>query len=119
MHQRQIVITSVGLIICILSIWGLILFMRADRLNHWLTLEQINERVRSDLVKGTPLSEIDRYFASNNIGHSYVERTNEVYAMIYFIWGGFPFQRDAWIKIQLDQDRKLKEIKVEAVSTGP
>ena len=91
-----------------------------DRLNNWLTLEQINERVTTDLVHGTPLAEIDQYFTSNNVEHSYVARTNEVYAMIHSIWGGGILTRkDAWIKIQLDQDRKLGGIKVEPVFTGP
>jgi hypothetical protein len=120
MPLRQIVTGIVGLTICAFSIWGLILFMSADRLNNWLTLEQINERVRSDLVRGTPLSEIDKYFTSNHVEHSYVERTNEVYAMIRFIWGGeFLVQKDAQIRIELDQDRKLKDIKVVPVFTGP
>ena len=66
-----------------------------------------------------PLSEIDKYLADSNIEHSYVARTNEVYAMIHFIWGGrFLVQKDAWIKIELDGNQKLKNIKVEPVFTG-
>jgi hypothetical protein len=40
--------------------------------------------------------------------------------MIHFIWGGrFLVQKDAWIKIELDENQKLKDIKVEPVFTGP
>ena len=61
-----------------------------------------------------------QYFSSNQIGHSYAERTNEVFAMIYHLWRGrLLIQRDAWIRIELDQDKKLKNIKVETVATGP
>jgi hypothetical protein len=120
MALKQIVFAIVGMTICTLSIWGLVLFFRAERLNNWLTLEQIRQRVATDLVRGTPLPEIDRYFTSNNVEHSHVERTNDVYAMIHFIWGGsFLIQRDAQIIIQLDEDRNLKDIKVRVVATGP
>lgn len=110
----------VGLTICLLATWSAIVYSRAGRLNNWLTLQQISERVRADLPVGAPLSEIERYFESSQVEHSYVERTNEVYAMIHRIWGGgFLIQRDAWIRIELDKDRKLKDVKVEPVSTGP
>jgi hypothetical protein len=76
--------------------------------------------VSADLPRGTPLSKIDKYFTDNDVEHSYYEPANEVSAMIHSIWGGaFLTQRDAQIRIQLDQDRKLKDIKVEAVATGP
>lgn len=100
--------------------WGTILFLRSGRLNNWLTIEQINERVSRDLPSGAPLSEIDGYLTKSGIEHSYVLRTNEVYGMIHSIWGGgFLVQKDAWIKIQLDEDRKLKSVRVEPVFTGP
>jgi hypothetical protein len=114
------VLAVVGLTICLVATWGTIVYSRAGRLSNWLTLPQISERVRADLQIGTPLPEIERYFASNQIGHSYVERTNELYAMIYRIWGsGLLIQRDAWIRIDLDKDRRLKGVKVELVATGP
>ncbi|MFH0297785.1 hypothetical protein AAFX91_11160 [Bradyrhizobium sp. 31Argb] len=116
----QPVVAAVGLIFFICTIWGLVVFLRADRLNNWLTLKQITERVTIDLPRGTPLSEIDRYFTENRIEHSYIKDINEVYAMIHFIWGGgFLIQKDASTKIQLDEDRKLKVLTVEPVFTGP
>ncbi|MCA1452425.1 hypothetical protein I6F35_04225 [Bradyrhizobium sp. BRP22] len=117
---RQPIVAAVVLIFFISTIWGLALFLHAERLNNWLTLAQINERVTRDLPLGTPLSEIDRYFTENNVEHSYVERTNEVYAMIRFIWGGrFMIQKDAWIRIKLDEHKKLNDLRVESVFTGP
>ena len=69
---------------------------------------------------GTPLPEVEKYFASSHIEHSYVVRTNEVYAMIHHIWGGaLLVQRDAWIRIELDSDKRLKDVKVEPILTGP
>jgi hypothetical protein len=120
MFARPIAIGVTIVTIGAISIWGLISFFSAQRLNNWLTLEQIDERVRSDLVRGTPLSEIDRYFSSNRVEHSYFERSNEVYAMIHFVWGGgFLTQKDVQVRIQLDQDRKLEDIKVVPVFVGP
>ena len=120
MSLRQIAIVAVGLAFLLSAAWGLNLFLRAGRLNNWLTLEQINHRVSADLAAGTPLSEIDKYFTDNQVEHSYYEPGNEVSAMIHFIWGGrFLIQKDAWIKIELDQNQKLKDIKVEPVFTGP
>jgi hypothetical protein len=119
MSLRQIVMVIVGLAFFLSSAWGLNLFLRAGRLNNWLTIEQINERVSADLALGMPLSEIDEYLANNSIEHSYIVRTNEVYAMIHYIWGGrFLVQKDAWIRIELDENQKLKKIKVEPVFTG-
>jgi hypothetical protein len=120
MSLRQIVIVIVGLAFVLSSAWGINLYSRLGRLNNWLTLEQINERVSTDLTVGTPLSEIDKYFSDNAVEHSYVARTNEVFAMIHSIWGGkFLIQKDAWIKIALDENQNLKDIKVEPVFTGP
>src|SRR5260370_38441536 len=103
MSIKQIVFTVLGIIICLFSIWGLVLDLRAERLNNWLTLEQIDQRVRTNLPPGATLSEIDRYFSVNNVEHSYYEPGNEVAAMIHSIWGGaFLVQKDAQIKIQLD-----------------
>jgi hypothetical protein len=40
--------------------------------------------------------------------------------MVHSIWGGRLFiQKDAWIRINLDGSQKLKDIRVEAVFTGP
>jgi len=40
--------------------------------------------------------------------------------MIHSIWGGrFLIRKDAWIKIKLDENQNLKDIRVEAVFTGP
>ncbi len=120
MSFRAIFFAVAALTFFLLSAWGVTLFLRAGRLNNWLTLAQIKERVSADLPRGTPLSKIDRYFTDNNVEHSYYEPGNEVSAMIHSIWGGtFLIQKDAWIKIELDQDRKLKDIKVEPLSTGP
>jgi hypothetical protein len=83
-------------------------------------LEQINRRVSADLPHGTPLLDIDKYLTANHIEHSYYEPASEVSAMIHFIWGGrFLIQKDAWIKLELDENRKLKNIKIESVFTGP
>jgi hypothetical protein len=72
------------------------------------------------LPYGTPLLDIDKYLSDNHVEHSYYEPANEVSGMIHFIWGGkFLVQKDAWIKIELDGSRKLKNIKVEPVFTGP
>jgi hypothetical protein len=109
-----------GLTICLIATYAAIAYSKAARLNNWLTLQQIDERVRIDLPIGTPLPEIEKYFASNQIEHSYVVRTNEVYAMIHHVWGGgFLIQRDAWIRIELDNEKRLKNVKVEPVATGP
>jgi hypothetical protein len=63
---------------------------------------------------------IDKYFTDSEVEHSYYEPANEVSAMIHFVWGGrFLVQKDAWIKIALDENRKLKGITVEPVFTGP
>ncbi|SRR6266436_2832269 len=119
MHLKQVAIVMVGLTFFLSSAWGLNLFLRAGRLNNWLTIEQIRERVSTDLPPGTPLSEIDEYFIRNDIDHDHVVRTDEVYAMIHHIWGGrFLAQKDAWIKIALDENQ-MKSIKVEPVFTGP
>jgi hypothetical protein len=83
--------------------------MRLGRLNNWLTLEQINQRVSVDLPYGTALSGIDKYLSDNHVEHTYYEPANEVSAMIRYIWGSrFLIQKDAWIKIELDESRKLK-----------
>ncbi len=120
MSLRQIVIVAVGLAFLLSAAWGLNLFLRAGRLNNWLTLEQINKRVSADLPRGTLLPEIDKYFTDNKVEHSYFEPTNDVSAMIHSIWGGgFFIQKDARITVELDENRKLRNIKVEPFLTGP
>jgi hypothetical protein len=120
MSLKQIAIAIAGLAFVLSLTWGLNLYLRLGRLNNWLTLEQINRRVSADLPQGTTLPDIDKYLSDSHIEHSYYEPANEVSAMIHFIWGGkFLIQKDAWIKIELDQNQKLKDLKVEAVFTGP
>ena len=120
MSFRQISVVVAGLVFLLTSAWGINLYLRLGRLNNWLTLEQINRRVLADLPQGTTLLDIDKYLTDNHVEHSYYEPANEVSAMIHFIWGGrFLIQKDAWIKLELDENRKLKNIKIEPVFTGP
>jgi hypothetical protein len=120
MSTRQIAMLIVGLAFVLSSEWGIYLYFQAERLNNWLTLEQIAGRVSTDLPRGTSLSDIDKYFTENQVEHSYYQPTNEVFAMIRYIWGGkVIIQKDASITIELDQDRKLKQVKVDPVFTGP
>jgi hypothetical protein len=88
MSVRAIFFAVAALTFFLLTACGLTLFFRAGRLNNWLTLAQIKERVSADLPRGPPLSKIDRYFTDSEVEHSYYEPGNEVSAMIHSIWGG-------------------------------
>ena len=91
-----------------------------NRLNNWLTIEQIRERVFEDLPQGTPLVEINGYFIRNNIEYSYYEKTKVVLARIDNIWGGrLLIDKSAQIVIKINEYNRLESIEVKPIFTGP
>jgi hypothetical protein len=66
------------------------------------------------------LPEIDQYFAQNQVEHSFYKPTNQVFAAIRDIKGGFfPISKDAQIIITLDDAERLATIEVKPIFTGP
>ncbi len=85
-----------------------------------MTLEQIEQAVKAALPRGTPLQDIDRYFADNHIEHGYYASTDQVFAMVHNVKGGFfPVSKDAQIIITLDKSGTLAKVEVKTVLTGP
>jgi hypothetical protein len=90
------------------------------KINNSMTLEQIDHATRAALPRGAALAEIDRYFTENHVEHSFYKPTNQVFAAIRNIRGGFfPISKDAQIIVSLDRSEKLINIEVKAVMTGP
>ena len=112
--------TIVGLVACLPSAWAQDLIPVERKLNNWLTLDQIKERVSADLPRGTSLAEIDRYFSDNRVEHSYHKKTNQVFARIDNIWGGsLLVSKGAQIVMTLTQGKMLDSIEVRPIFTGP
>jgi hypothetical protein len=90
------------------------------KIDNGMTLEQIDHAARAALPQGTPLAEVDRYLMDNHVEHSFHRPTNQVFAAIRNIKGGFfPISKDVQIIITLDKAERLATLEVKAVLTGP
>jgi hypothetical protein len=88
--------------------------------DNGMTFEQIAHAARTALPQGISLPEIDQYFAQNQVEHSFYKPTNQVFAAIRDIKGGFfPISKDAQIIITLDDAERLATIEVKPIFTGP
>lgn len=91
-----------------------------NEIDNGMTLEQIDKAARAALPQGTTLAQIDRYLAENHVEHSLYKPTNQVFAAIRNIKGGFfPVSKNAQIIITLDKSERLVSLEVNAVMTGP
>jgi hypothetical protein len=84
------------------------------------TIEQIEDRTRVALPRGTSLKKIDDYFTAQGIEHSLDQSGNRVYAIVPLLRGSFPpVQWDAQIILFLDRNDTLDTIEVRRIGTGP
>lgn len=89
-------------------------------INNNMTLQKIDTTVRAALPQGTTLADIDKYFTENHVEHSFYRPTNQVFAAVPNIKGGFfPVSKGAQIIIMLDKSERLMSLEVNAVMTGP
>jgi hypothetical protein len=117
--MRKTIATIVALGLCLPFAWAGNL-IGVNRLNNWLTLEQIRDIVNRDLPHGIPLAKVERYFTENNVKYTYYPKTNQVFALINNIKGGQLFvTKGAQIIVNLSSERMLNGIDVKAVFTGP
>jgi hypothetical protein len=85
-----------------------------------MTLEQIADAARTALPQGMSLAEIDKYLTENHVEHGFYKSTNQIFAAIRDIRGGFfPVSKDAQIIITLDNSERLATIEVKPILTGP
>jgi hypothetical protein len=90
------------------------------KIDNSMTLEEIDHAARAALPQGTTLTEIDRYLTDNHVEHSFYKPTNQVFAAIRNIKGGFfPVSKDAQVIITLDKSERLAILEVKPVMTGP
>ena len=89
-------------------------------INSNMTLDQIDATVHAALPQGSGLAEIDRYLTENHVEPSFYNRTNQVFAAVPNIKGGFfSVSKGAQIIITLDKTGTLAIIDVKPVMTGP
>jgi hypothetical protein len=85
-----------------------------------MTLEEIADAARTALPQGVSLAEINQYLTENHVEHSFYKPTNQIFAAIRDIRGGFfPVSKDAQIIITLDNSERLATTEVKSILTGP
>jgi hypothetical protein len=86
------------------------------RIHRFMSIEKMEERLSTDLPKGSSSEQADMYLVHNGIEHSLALDGKTMYGIINWIWGSWIVEVSAQIIIHF-QDGKLDRIEVHSVGT--
>lgn len=87
------------------------------RIHRFLTIDQIQNQIVTDLPKGSAMAEADNYLTDNGVVHSLSPDKKTMGGIITWMICGLPMETAALISIHFGEDGRVDHIDVRAENT--
>lgn len=79
----------------------------------------LSQEIERDLPLGSTLDQVEAYLQTKQLGYTYVERENRVYALVADVQRTGIVTKSLQIILTMDELRRLQRVEVKSVYTGP
>jgi hypothetical protein len=108
--------TAVALGVVAVLLVGATAFVANNRIQQQTAIQQ---RVQQELPVGSSYESIEKYLAERHVGYGFVERENRFYVLLPDAESNLLFTASVQMVLTLDSQRRLEQVDVKTLYSGP